>query len=115
MAEGYCIANPDCKAAALTEADADLNMDDIVAYARVSELLQLPIFLFRIQRRAWRHRSCQKTKAVLETSTLFYGGGIKDAETAKQYAEHADVIVVGNAVYEDFDRALKTVAAVKGE
>ncbi|RPK01770.1 hypothetical protein BSBH6_03191 [Bacillus subtilis] len=115
VAEGYCIANPDCKAASLTEAEADLSIGDIVAYARVSELLHLPIFYLEYSGVLGDIEAVKKTKAVLETSTLFYGGGIKDAETAKQYAEHADVIVVGNAVYEDFDRALKTVAAVKGE
>ncbi|XXL39223.1 heptaprenylglyceryl phosphate synthase [Bacillus velezensis] len=115
VAEGYCIVNPDCKAAALTEADTNLNHDDIIAYARVSELLQLPIFYLEYSGALGDIEAVKKTKAVLETSTLFYGGGIKDAETAKQYAEHADVIVVGNAVYENFDEALKTVAAVKGE
>lgn len=115
VAEGYCIVNPDCKAAALTEADTNLNHDDIIAYARVSELLQLPIFYLEYSGALGDIEAVKKTKAVLETSTLFYGGGIKDAEMAKQYAEHADVIVVGNAVYEDFDEALKTVAAVKGE
>lgn len=65
VAEGYCIANPDCKAAALTEADADLNMDDIVAYARVSEPAATADFLFRIQRRAWRHRSCQENEGCI--------------------------------------------------
>lgn len=81
----------------------------------MSELLHLPIFYLEYSGVLGDIEAVKKTKAVLETSTLFYGGGIKDAETAKQYAEHADVIVVGNAVYEDFDRALKTVAAVKGE
>jgi putative glycerol-1-phosphate prenyltransferase len=115
VAEGYCIVNPDCKAAALTEADTNLNHDDIIAYARVSELLQLPIFYLEYSGALGDIEAVKKTKAVLQSSTMFYGGGIKDAETAKQYAEHADVIVVGNAVYEDFDEALKTVAAVKGE
>ncbi|MBV5124239.1 heptaprenylglyceryl phosphate synthase [Bacillus halotolerans] len=115
VAEGYCIVNPDCKAAALTEADTNLNHDDIIAYARVSELLRLPIFYLEYSGALGDIEAVKKTKAVLETSTLFYGGGIKDAETALQYAEHADVIVVGNAVYENFDEALKTVAAVKGE
>ncbi|KUP31947.1 geranylgeranylglyceryl/heptaprenylglyceryl phosphate synthase [Bacillus halotolerans] len=115
VAEGYCIVNPDCKAAALTEADTNLNHDDIIAYARVSELLRLPVFYLEYSGALGDIEAVKKTKAVLETSTLFYGGGIKDAETALQYAEHADVIVVGNAVYENFDEALKTVAAVKGE
>ncbi|MHA6168436.1 heptaprenylglyceryl phosphate synthase [Bacillus mojavensis] len=115
VAEGYCIVNPNCKAAVLTEADTNLKHDDIIAYARVSELLQLPIFYLEYSGALGDIEAVKKTKAVLQSSTMFYGGGIKDAETAKQYAEHADVIVVGNAVYEDFDEALKTVAAVKGE
>jgi putative glycerol-1-phosphate prenyltransferase len=28
-------------------------------------------------------------------------------------AEHADVIVIGNAIYEDFDQALATVKTVR--
>ncbi|KYD00495.1 heptaprenylglyceryl phosphate synthase [Bacillus atrophaeus] len=116
VTEGYCILNPDCKAAALTDADTDLDAEDAAAYARVSEyLLHLPIFYLEYSGMLGDIEVVKETKAVLERTTLFYGGGIKDADTAKQMAEHADVIVVGNAVYDDFKQALGTVAAVKGE
>ncbi|MFU1721341.1 heptaprenylglyceryl phosphate synthase [Bacillus velezensis] len=114
VTEGYCIVNPDCKAAALTEADTHIETEDILAYARVAEhLLHLPIFYLEYSGMLADIETVEKTKAVLDKSVLFYGGGIKDAETAERFGRHADVIVVGNAVYEDFDQALKTVAAVK--
>ncbi|MCY8826242.1 heptaprenylglyceryl phosphate synthase [Bacillus atrophaeus] len=116
VTEGYCILNPDCKAAVLTDADTDLDAEDAAAYARVSEhLLHLPIFYLEYSGVLGDIEVVKETKAVLERTTLFYGGGIKDADTAKQMAEHADVIVVGNAVYDDFKQALGTVAAVKSE
>ena len=50
---------------------------------------------------------------MLEKTVLFYGGGISTIEQAAEMAEHADVIVVGNAIYDDFDQALATVKAVR--
>lgn len=35
--EGYCILNPDCKAARLTGADASLTEEDVLGYARMAE------------------------------------------------------------------------------
>ena len=48
-------------------------------------------------------------KKSLEKTVLFYGGGISTIEQAAEMAKHADVIVVGNAIYENFDQALETV------
>lgn len=39
--------------------------------------------------------------AALKPATLFYGGGIRDAETASQMVEHADVVVVGDLLHEE--------------
>jgi putative glycerol-1-phosphate prenyltransferase len=54
-----------------------------------------------------------EVKKVLRETVLFYGGGISTLEQANQMAEHADVIVIGNAIYEDFDQALATVKTVR--
>ncbi len=37
VAEGYCILNPHCKAAEVTNAKTDLSLDDIIAYASLAE------------------------------------------------------------------------------
>ncbi|MFJ7754199.1 heptaprenylglyceryl phosphate synthase [Peribacillus muralis] len=112
--EGYCILNPECKAAQLTEANADLDMDDVGAYAMMAEkMFNLPIFYLEYSGEYGDVRMVEAAKESLETTVLFYGGGIKSVQQAKEMAEFADVIVVGNVIYEDLKVALATVTAVK--
>ena len=43
--EGYCVMNPECKAAQLTKANTNLDVDDVAAYAMMAEkMFGLPIF-----------------------------------------------------------------------
>jgi putative glycerol-1-phosphate prenyltransferase len=115
VVEGYCIMNPDCKAATLTEANTDLDLEDVKAFARVADsLLKLPIFYVEYSGTFGNPEWVKEIKKTLQNATtLFYGGGISNSSQAKEMSEHADVIVVGNAVYENFEEALKTVEAVK--
>ncbi|MFK9092022.1 heptaprenylglyceryl phosphate synthase [Bacillus salipaludis] len=112
--EGYCILNEDCKAAQLTSANAKLTIDDVKAYALMAEkMFQLPIFYLEYSGKYGDPALVADVKQVLEKTTLFYGGGIATIEQASEMAKHADVIVVGNVIYEDFDRALETIKSVK--
>lgn len=112
--EGYCILNEDCKAAHHTSANTNLNSEDVLAYARMAEkMLQLPIFYLEYSGVYGQSELVAGVKKVLEKTTLFYGGGIDSVQKAKEMAEHADVIVVGNVIYENIEVALKTVQAVK--
>lgn len=112
--EGYCILNPDCKAARLTKADSDLDMDDVAAYAMMAEkMFHLPIFYLEYSGIYGDAAVVQAAKENLEDTVLFYGGGITSADQAKEMAQFADVIVVGNTVYDNLEVALETVAAVK--
>ncbi|MBM7604801.1 putative glycerol-1-phosphate prenyltransferase [Metabacillus crassostreae] len=114
VVEGYCILNPDCKAAKLTEAATDLSIEDVKAYARVAEnMFHLPIFYLEYSGKLGDLDVVKETKKVLSNTKLFYGGGISSADEAKSFAEHADVVVVGNVIYTDLKAALQTVAAVK--
>ncbi|MGD7046175.1 heptaprenylglyceryl phosphate synthase [Jeotgalibacillus proteolyticus] len=110
MAEGYCIVNPDCKAASLTQADTALTQEDIVAYARMAErLFRLPVFYLEYSGMYGDPAIVKAVGQELSKTVFFYGGGITSKEKAAEMAERADVIVVGNLVYENLNEALKTV------
>ncbi|MED3836288.1 heptaprenylglyceryl phosphate synthase [Peribacillus frigoritolerans] len=112
--EGYCILNPGCKAAQLTKANTDLDMDDVGAYAMMAEkMFNLPIFYLEYSGDYGDVQMVEAAKESLEDTILFYGGGIKSVVQAKEMSKIADVIVVGNVIYEDLKVALATVTAVK--
>lgn len=108
--QGYCILNDDCKVAKLTNARTKLTTDDVTAYARLAEkMFHLPIFYLEYSGTYGDPHVVQATKQVLDKTTLFYGGGIETVEQAKEMSTYADVVVVGNAVYTHFEKALETV------
>ena len=112
--EGYCIMNADCKAAKLTKADTDLTEDDAAAYALMAEkMLHLPIFYLEYSGMYGDPSLVRTVKNTLMDTTLFYGGGITSVEKAEEMSELADVIVVGNLVYDDLKAALQTVKCTK--
>lgn len=112
--EGYCILNPDCKAAKLTSATAELDEEDVIAYARMAEhLFKLPVFYMEYSGTYGNPEIVRAASRILENTKLFYGGGIKNAEEASVMAEIADTVIVGNIIYEDLKAALSTVQAVQ--
>ncbi len=113
--QGYCILNEECKAAKLTGAKATLSKDDTIAYAIMAEkMFSLPIFYLEYSGTYGDKEIVEAVKNNLQTTKLFYGGGIKTVEQAMEMARFADTVVVGNIIYEDVNAALKTVHAVKG-
>lgn len=111
--EGYCILNPDCKAAKLTDAKTDLDMEDVVAYARLAEhFFRLPIFYLEYSGTYGDKKLVEKVKQQLSDTRLFYGGGIDSAEKAREMAALSDTVVVGNIIYTNIKEAIKTVQAV---
>ncbi|MCA1041844.1 heptaprenylglyceryl phosphate synthase [Bacillus infantis] len=110
LVQGYCIMNSECKAAKLTGAKTDLDAEDVVAYAMMAEkMFHLPIFYLEYSGTYGDPGLAAEVKRTLEETTFFYGGGISTEAQAREMAEAADVIVVGNIIYENFDEALKTV------
>lgn len=115
VAEGYCVLNPEAKVAALTNAQTDLHIDDIVAYARMAEhLYQWPIFYIEYSGTYGDPQVVKEVATVLHNTRLFYGGGISSSQQAEEMAAYADTIVVGNVIYDDIKAALKTVHIAKG-
>jgi putative glycerol-1-phosphate prenyltransferase len=112
--EGYCILNPEAKAAVVTEAKTNLSDEDVIAYARMAErLYRFPIFYLEYSGTYGDSNLVRKVKHVLEETKLVYGGGIETLEQAQEMAGVADVIVVGNIIYDNLEAALKTVKAVQ--
>ncbi|WP_045520397.1 heptaprenylglyceryl phosphate synthase [Neobacillus niacini] len=112
--EGYCILNEECKAAKLTSAIADASTEEVKAYAMMAEkMFHLPIFYLEYSGRYGDVQVVAEVKKVLEKTVLFYGGGISTVDQASEMAKYADVIVVGNAIYDHFDQALATVKSVR--
>jgi putative glycerol-1-phosphate prenyltransferase len=108
--EGYCILNEECKAAKLTSANATASTEEVKAYAMMAEkMFHLPIFYLEYSGTYGDVKVVSEVKTVLEETVLFYGGGIATLQQAVEMAEHADVIVVGNVIYDDFDQAMATV------
>lgn len=110
LVQGYCILNEECKAAKMTGANTSLSAEDIRAYAIIAEeMLNLPIFYLEYSGKYGDPGVVADAKSVLKKTKLFYGGGIETLEQAKEMSKAADVIVVGNAIYDNFKEALKTV------
>lgn len=112
--EGYCILNPECKAAQLTKANTELDVTDVAAYAMMAEkMFHLPIFYIEYSGKYGEVAVVKAAKENLENTVLFYGGGITSANQAKEIAQFADVVVVGNIIYDNLKEALETVVAVR--
>jgi putative glycerol-1-phosphate prenyltransferase len=114
LVEGYCILNEDCKAAKLTKANTELMIDDVRAYAMMAEkMFNLPIFYLEYSGTYGDPNLVSEVKGMLKDTVLFYGGGIRSVDQAVQMGQAADVIVIGNFVYDNIEEALATVKAVK--
>ena len=111
--EGYCILNPDCKAAHVTEAQTALSTEEVIAHARLAEhFFKLPIFYVEYSGMYGDPKMVKAAKNALNNTRLFYGGGITSTKQATEMAMIADTIVVGNHLYDNLNEALETVKAV---
>ena len=114
--EAYIILNPDADAATYTQADCDLDAEDVAAYATVAErLFGQEIVYIEYSGMFGDPDIVAAANSAIEEATLFYGGGIRDAETAATMSEVADVIIVGDLVHDEGVEAVAdTVAGAKG-
>ncbi|MCU9614305.1 heptaprenylglyceryl phosphate synthase [Caldibacillus lycopersici] len=114
IVEGYCILNENSKVAQLTNAMTKLDAEDVAAYAQMAEkMFHLPILYIEYSGTYGNPEIVKSAKNHLENTILFYGGGIDSVAKACEMANYADVVVVGNVIYENISEALKTVQAVK--
>jgi len=112
--EAYLVLNPDSSVASYTEADCDIDADEVAAYAEVAERMfgQRIVYVEYSGTFGDPEMVQAATDAVDETS-VFYGGGIHDYESAHEMGRHADTIVVGDLVHDEgVDAVAETVEGV---
>ncbi|WP_407647330.1 heptaprenylglyceryl phosphate synthase [Gracilibacillus oryzae] len=113
FAEGYCIMNPEAKVYKLADCNQPTS-EEAIGYARMAEhLFRLPFFYLEYSGVYGDPDLVKQIKNELNRTKLIYGGGITNKQQAEEMSQYADIIVVGNALYENPKEALKTVKAVK--
>jgi phosphoglycerol geranylgeranyltransferase len=114
-AEAYIVLNPDATAATLTEADCGLTAADVAAYTQVADrMFGQEIIYIEYSGTFGDPEVVARAVDATKDSTLFYGGGIHDYESARTMATHADVVVVGDLVHDDgVDAVEETVVGAR--
>ncbi len=99
--EAYIVLNPEADVAQLTEANCDLTAGDVEAYAKVAErMFGQEIVYVEYSGTFGEERLVSAASDGLEESTLFYGGGVRDYDSAYTMGQHADVVVVGDLAHD---------------
>ncbi len=110
LVEGYVVLNDKSSVAKLTASKNDLTIDDVLAYVTiVDKMLKLPILYIEYSGMYGNTDWIRDIKYSVNNSQVFYGGGINSFDKAREMANYADTIIVGNVIYEDFNLALQTV------
>ncbi len=113
--EAYVVLNPDAGVAELTKADCDLSPEDVGAYAAVAErLLGQEIVYVEYSGTFGDPDVVAAAADALDEATLFYGGGIREYESAREMGRHADTVVVGDLLHDEGVEAVReTVEGVR--
>ncbi|MCC3374015.1 heptaprenylglyceryl phosphate synthase [Cohnella sp. REN36] len=112
--EAYIVLNGDSTAARVTCADASLSAAQVLAYAQLADRLwRVPVLYVEYSGAFGDMALVRRVRETLTQARLFYGGGIRTVDQAREAAEAAHTVVVGNVVYDDLDGALRTVGAVR--
>ncbi|WP_435158740.1 phosphoglycerol geranylgeranyltransferase [Haladaptatus sp. DFWS20] len=99
--EAYIVLNPASSVATYTQADCDLDVDDVVAYAELAEqILGQDIVYLEYSGTLGNPAVVAATRNALSSAQLFYGGGIHDYDSAYEMANVADTVIVGDVLHE---------------
>lgn len=106
--EAYIVLNPDASVATYTSADCDLDRDDVAAYAEAAEqMFGQDIIYVEYSGMYGDPELVEGASNAVDDAAVFYGGGIRDFESAREMSAIADTVVVGDLVYDDGVDALQ--------
>nr|WP_175424180.1 putative phosphoglycerol geranylgeranyltransferase [Haladaptatus sp. W1] len=99
--EAYIVLNPTSAVATYTQADCDLDVDDVIAYAELAEqILGQQIVYLEYSGMLGDPAVVAATRDTLSSAQLFYGGGIHDYDSAYEMASVADTVIVGDVLHD---------------
>ena len=108
--EAYIVLNPDSAVGKITKSKTDLSAEDVIAYGLYAEkYLHIPIIYIEYSGAYGDSLIVSGLSKALTNASLFYGGGIDSKVKAAEMKRYADVIVVGNVVYDSMDKFLETI------
>ncbi|GAB3669018.1 phosphoglycerol geranylgeranyltransferase [Halopiger thermotolerans] len=106
--EAYIVMNPEADVATYTEADCNLDADEVAAYATVAErMFGQEIVYLEYSGTLGDEEIVEAASEAADDATLFYGGGIHDYDSAYSMAQYADVIVVGDLAHDEGVEAVR--------
>ncbi|ARU60168.1 geranylgeranylglyceryl/heptaprenylglyceryl phosphate synthase [Tumebacillus avium] len=100
LVEGYLVLNPDAAVAQLTGANTALTPQAAASYAAAAEaLFSMPVLYVEYSGTFGDPALLAEVARTARRAHIFYGGGIDSYEKAATMAQHADTLIIGNALY----------------
>jgi phosphoglycerol geranylgeranyltransferase len=113
--EAYIVLNPDSSVATYTDADCDIDADEVAAYAEVAERLFGQRIIYIEYSGIFGDPEIVAAAAdAVEEASVFYGGGVREYDAAYEMGRHADTVIVGDLVHDEgVDAVRETVEGAK--
>ncbi|GAB3059607.1 heptaprenylglyceryl phosphate synthase [Salinicoccus sesuvii] len=105
----YIIMNPECKA--FRKAEGKVVEPEMVPHYidMMDKLYQTPYIYIEYSGTYGDPEVMRTIREHTSHSHVIYGGGITSKEEAREMAQYADTIVVGNIIYDSSKKALRTI------
>ncbi|TVT27670.1 heptaprenylglyceryl phosphate synthase [Salinicoccus cyprini] len=105
----YIIMNPECKA--FRKAEGKVVAPEMVTHYinMMDKLYRTPYIYIEYSGTYGDPEVMRTVQENVSQSHVIYGGGITSKEEAKEMAQYADTIVVGNIIYDSVKKALRTI------